>query len=162
MAPERYIFREISSNRTSYNQNCVSPDLIENTMAEFANMPPRIQKTVHAHICEDEDVCLCILGRSSLLRPDFVFITTRRVLVLDERYIGSLAVSYANIRCNLLFTEIREVRLVRQFKHRLLSQARLEIGVVRNVHWIDNINLRSARCAYVYITEQITKRKGMP
>lgn len=131
-------------------------------MAEFANMPPRIQKTVHAHTHEDEKVRLCILGRSSMLRPDFVFITTRRVLVLDERYIGSLAVSYANIRCNLLFSEIREVRLVRQFKHRLLSQARLEISVIRNVHWIDNINLRSARCAYMYISEQITKRKGMP
>ena len=131
-------------------------------MAEFANMPPRIQKTVHAHIREDEEVHLCLLGRSSPLRPDFVFITTRRLLVLDERYIGSLAVSYANIRCNLLFTQIRKVKLVRQFKHRLFSQARLEISVTRNVHWIDNINFRSARCAYMYITEQITKRKGMP
>ena len=126
-------------------------------MAEFVNMPPRIQKTVRAHIDEDEEVCLCILGRSSLLRPDFVFITTRRVLVLDERYIGSLAVSYANIRCNLLFTEIQDVKLVRQLRHRLLSQARLEISVIRNVHWIDNINFRSARCAYVCITEQLTK-----
>ena len=126
-------------------------------MAEFANMPPRIQKTVQAHICEDEEVRLCILGRSSLLRPDFVFITTRRVLVLDERYIGSLAVSYANIRCNLLFTEIRDVKLVRQLKHRLLSQARLEISVVRNVHWIDNINFRSAQGAYACITEQLKK-----
>ena len=126
-------------------------------MAEFTNMPPRIQKIVQAHIGEDEDVCLCILGRSDLLRPDFVFITTRRVLVLDERYIGSLAVSYANIRCNLLFTEIRDVKLVRQFRHRLLSQARLEISVLRNVHWIDNINFRSARRAYIYITDQIVK-----
>ena len=126
-------------------------------MAEFTNMPPRIQKTVRAQIGEDEEVCLCLLGRSDLLRPDFVFITPRRVLVLDERYIGSLAVSYANIRCNLLFTEIRDVKLVRQFKHRLLSQARLEISVLRNVHWIDNINFRSAQCAYIYITDRIAK-----
>ena len=126
-------------------------------MAEFVNMPPRIQKIVRTHIDEDEEVCLCVLGRSSLLRPDFVFITTRRVLVLDERYIGSLAVSYANIRCNLLFTEIQDVKLVRQLRHRLLSQARLEISVIRNVHWIDNINFRSARCAYACITEQLTK-----
>ena len=126
-------------------------------MAEFTNMPPRIQKTVRAQIGEDEAVCLCLLGRSDLLRPDFVFITTRRVLVLDERYIGSLAVSYANIRCNLLFTEILGVKLVRQFKHRLLSQARLEISVLRNVHWIDNINFRSAQGAYIYITDRIAK-----
>ena len=98
-------------------------------MAEFANMPPRIQKIVNAQLCEDEQVCLCVLGRSNLLRPDFVFITTRRVLVLDERHIGSLAVSYANVRCNVPFTEIRDVKLVRRFKHRLLSQARLEISV---------------------------------
>ena len=126
-------------------------------MAEFTNLPPRIQKTVQAHIEADESVCLCILGRSGVLRPDFVCITTCRVLVLDERYIGSLAVSYANIRCNLLFTDIRDVKLVRQLRHRLFNQARLEIGVLRNVHWIDNINFRSARCAYIYITEQIGK-----
>ena len=126
-------------------------------MAEFANMPPRIQKIVQAHICEDEHVYLCVLGRSSLLRPDFVFITSCRVLVLDERYIGSLAVSYANVRCNLLFTEICGVKLIRHLKHRFLRQAKLEISVVRNVHWIDNINFRSARRAYAFITEQLKK-----
>ena len=126
-------------------------------MAEFANTPPRIQKIVLTHICKDEDVHLCILGRSNLLRPDFVFITSRRVLVLDERYIGSLAVSYANIRCNLLFTEIRGVKLVRHLKHRLLHQAKLEISVVRNVHWIDNISFRAAQRAYASITEQLKK-----
>ncbi len=126
-------------------------------MAEFANMPPRIQKIVRAHICEDEYICLCVLGRSNLLRPDFVFITTRRVLVLDERYMGSLAVSYANVRCNVLFTEIRDVKLVRHLKHRLLYQARLEISVVRNVHWIDNISFRSAQAAYACITKQLLK-----
>ena len=126
-------------------------------MAEFANMPPRIQKIVQAHIGEDEQIYLCVLGRSSLLRPDFVFITSRRVLVLDERYIGSLAVSYANVRCNLLFTEICGVKLIRHLKHRLLRQAKLEISVVRNVHWIDNISFRSARRAYVCITEQLKK-----
>ena len=125
-------------------------------MAELANMPLRIQKIVQSHIGEDEHVYLCVLGRSSLLRPDYVFITSRRVLVLDERYIGILAVSYANVRCNLLFTEIREVKLIRDFKHRLLRQAKLEISIVRNVHWIDNINLRSAQCAYACITEQLT------
>ena len=124
-------------------------------MAEFANMPPRVQKIVRAHLCSDEQVDLCVLGRSSLLRPDFVFITTRRVLVLDERYMGSLAVSYANVRCNVLFTEIRDVKLVRDFKHRLLHQAKLEISVVRNVHWIDNISFRSAQSAYVCIAKQL-------
>ena len=110
-------------------------------------------------MCEDEQVRSCVLGRSNLLRPDFVFITTRRVLVLDERYMGSLAVSYANIRCNVLFTEIRDVRLVRHFKHRLLCQARLEISIARNVHWIDNISFRSAQSAYAYILNSLHNRK---
>lgn len=126
-------------------------------MAEFANMPPRIQKIVRAQMCEDEHVRLCVLGRSNLLRPDFVFITTRRVLVLDERYMGSLAVSYANVRCNVLFTEMRDVKLIRHFKHRLLYQAKLEISVVRNVHWIDNISFPSAQSAYAYIAKQFAK-----
>ena len=130
-------------------------------MAEFANMPPRIQKIVQAHIGEDEHIRLCVLGRSSLLRPDFVFITTHRVLVLDERYIGGLSVSYANVRCNLLFTDIRGIKLIRHFKHRLLGQAKLEMSVVRNVHWIDNINFRSAQRAYACITEQLKKEKGI-
>ena len=131
-------------------------------MAEFANMPPRIQKIVQTHINEDEHVRLCILGRSNLLRPDFVFITSHRVLVLDERYIGGLTVSYANVRCNLLFTEIHGIKLIRRFKHRLLRQAKLEISVVRNVHWVDNINLRSAQCAYACITERLTEEKDIP
>ena len=124
-------------------------------MSEFMNMPPRIQKIVHAHVCEGEQIDLCIFGRSSWLRPDFVFLTSHRVLVLDERHMGSLAVSYTNVRCNLLFTEIRGVKLVRHLKHRLLRQAKLEISVIRNVHWIDNINFLSARRAYAYITGQL-------
>lgn len=126
-------------------------------MAEFVNMPPRLQKIVQTHAYADEQVTLCVLGRSSLLRPDFVFITSHRVLVLDERYIGSLAVSYANVRCNLLFTEIQDVKLVRDLKHRLLHQAKLEIRVTRNVHWIDNINVDAARRAYTCITGHLKK-----
>lgn len=56
-------------------------------------MLPRIQKIVQAVIAEDEHIHLCILGRINFLRPDFVFITTHRVLVLDERYIGGFTAS---------------------------------------------------------------------
>jgi len=125
-------------------------------MAELENMPPRIQKIVRAQLRNDEHIRLCILGRSSLLRPDFVFITSHRVLIVDERYMGILSIPYANVRCNVLFADIRDVKLVRSFKHRLLCQARLEISVVRNVHWVDNINLRSAQSAYALIAEHIT------
>lgn len=93
----------------------------------------------------DEQVCFFTLGRSTLLSPDFVVITTHRLLVLDERQIGSLSVSYANIRCNVLFAEIKDVRLVCGLKHRIFRQARLEIQVTRNVHWLDNLNFREAK-----------------
>ena len=126
-------------------------------MADFENLPTRIQRIVKAELQSDEQICLCILGRSSLLHPDFVLITTLRVLILDERYMGSLAISYANIRCNVFFSEISAVKLARFLKHRLLGQARLEINVKRNMYWIDNMSFREARRARQLITEQIER-----
>ncbi len=126
-------------------------------MADFENLPTRIQRIVKAELQSDEQICLCILGRSSLLHPDFVLITTLRVLILDERYMGSLAISYANIRCNVFFSEISAVKLARFLKHRLLGQARLEINVKRNMYWIDNMSFREARGARQLITEQIER-----
>lgn len=126
-------------------------------MADFHNLPIRIQRIVESELQLDEQICLCVLGRSSLLRPDFVLITTSRVLILDERYMGSLAISYANIRCNVLFSEISTVKLARFLKHRLLGQARLEINVKRHTFWIDNLSFREARRAHQLITEQIQR-----
>ena len=124
-------------------------------MAAFENLPLRIQRIAKAELQPNERICLCVLGRSTLLHPDFVLITSQRVLVLDERYMGNLAVSYANIRFNVPFTEIITVKLARVFKHRLFGQARLEIDVKRNVYWIDNLSYREARRAHKLIAEQI-------
>ena len=127
-------------------------------MADFKNLPTRIQQIAKAELQTDEEVCLCVLGRSSLLRPDFVLITSQRVLVLDEKFMGSLAISYANIRCNMFFSEIGSVKLVRMMKHRLFGQARLEIYVKRNIYWIDNMSFREAMHVYQFITEQIRRK----
>ena len=126
-------------------------------MADFENLPIRIQRVAKEELRPNEQIRLCILGHSSLLRPDFVLITSLRVLVLDEKYMGSLAISYANIRCNVFFSEIRAVKLARFLKHRLLGQARLEINIKRNVFWIDNMSYREARHAHQLITEQIQR-----
>ncbi len=125
------------------------------TMAEFENLPTRIQQLAKAELQQDEKIHLCVLGRSSLLLPDFVLITSQRVLVLDEKFIGSIAVSYANIRCNLLFSDIISVKLARMLKHRLFGQARLEIYVKRNIYWIDNMSFHEAMHVQQFITEQI-------
>ena len=126
-------------------------------MADFENLPLRVQRIAKAELQPDEEIRLCALGRSSLLHPDFVLITTLRVLILNERYMGSLAISYANIRCNVFFGEIRNVKLSRFLKHRIFGQARLEIDIKRNSFWIDNMNLREARRAHQLIAEQIRR-----
>lgn len=127
-------------------------------MADFENLPRRIQRIAKAELKQDEQICLCMLGRSSLLRPDFVLITSLRVLVLDEKFMGSLAISYANIRCNLLFSEIISIKLDRLLKHRLFGQARLEIYVKRHIYCIDNMSYREAMDAHQFITEQIGRK----
>ena len=126
-------------------------------MVDFENLPIRIQQIAKAELQPNEQICLCVLGRSSLLHPDFVLITTLRVLILDERYMGSLAISYANIRCNVFFSEISTVKLARLLKHRFFGQARLEINVKRNSFWIDNMSLREAQRAHQLIAEQIQR-----
>ena len=128
-------------------------------MAEFENLPIHIQQVAEAELQTDEQICLCVLSRSSLLRPDFVLITTARVLILDERYMGSLAISYANVRCNVLFSEISTVKLTRFLRHRLFGQARLEIGVKRNTFWVDTMNFRESQRAHQLIATQMLKLK---
>ncbi|MYG00202.1 hypothetical protein F4212_13865 [Candidatus Poribacteria bacterium] len=126
-------------------------------MADFTNLPINIQRVAKAELQDSEKICMCMLARSSLLRPDFVVITSLRVLVLDEKFMGSLAISYANIRCNVFFSEILAVKIARFLKHRLFGQARLEINVKRNSYWIDNMSLSEARRAHQHITEQIRR-----
>ena len=127
-------------------------------MADFESLPTRIQRIAKAELQPDEKIWICVLGRTSLLRPDFVLITSLRVLVLDEKFMGSLAISYANICCNLLYSDIRSVKLDRLLKHRLLGQARLEIYVKRHIYCIDNMSYREAIHVHQFITEQIGRK----
>ncbi len=126
-------------------------------MADFENLPIRIQQMVEAELQPSEQIWKCVIGRSALLRPDFVLITSQRILVLDERYMGSLAISYANIRCNVFFSDINTVKIARLLKHRLLGQARLEINVKRYIHCIDNLNYQEAKKIHAFMTEQIQR-----
>lgn len=121
-------------------------------MADFHRLPFRIQETTQAELNADEQIRLCTLGRSSLLNPDFVVITSDRVLVLEERQMGSMSASYINIRCNLLFSQMTEVTLDQSFKHRIFGQAALEITVNGDKHLINNISYRDAKHAMALIS----------
>ena len=116
-------------------------------MADFHRLPFRIQEATQAELSADEQVRLCTLGRSSLLNPDFVVITSDRVLVLEERQMGSMSTSYVNIRCNLSFSQITGIKLDQSLKHRIFGQAALEITVNGDKHLINNISYRDAKRA---------------
>ena len=124
-------------------------------MAEFQNLPSRIQNTAQSQLTSNEHIKLCMLGRSELLSPDFVFVTSHRVLVLDERRMGSLEVSYVNIRCNLPFIDIKQVELTRQLKHWMFGQACLELEMGRNRYLINNLSYREAKRALEFICSQL-------
>ena len=121
-------------------------------MADFHRLPFRIQEATQAQLSPDEQVRLCTLGRSSLLNPDFVVITSDRVLVLEERQMGSLSASYVNIRCNLSLTQITGIRLDQSLKHRIFGQAALEITVNGDKHLINNISYRDAKYTMALIS----------
>ena len=121
-------------------------------MADFHRLPFRIQEATQDQLKADERIRLCTLGRSSLLNPDFVVITSDRVLVLEERQMGSLSASYINIRCNLAFSQITGVKLNQRLKHRIFGQAALEITVNGDKHLINNISYRDAKRAMTLIS----------
>lgn len=126
-------------------------------MAEFQRLPSRIRDTVTSEMGADEQIELCLLGRSNFLSPDFVVITSHRLLVLEERSMGSLGASYTNIRCNLLFSEISAVKLSRQWKHRLLRQACVEIDKRNSDRYLINrVSLREAKRALALISVRIS------
>lgn len=125
-------------------------------MTEFQRLPSRIRDTVASQLGENEPIQLCMLGRSNFLSPDFVVITSHRLLVLEERSMGSLGAAYTNIRCNLKFSEISAVKLSRQRKHRLLRQACVEIEKRNGDRYLINrVSLREAKLAHELITLQI-------
>ncbi len=126
-------------------------------MADFANLPTRIQKIAKPVLQQHEQIHQCFLAGSSLLNPDFALITSKRVLVFDEKFMGNLPITYPNISCNVLFEDIRSATLERYLKHRLFGQARIEITAKRYIYGIDNINYQEAKQAHKLITEQIRR-----
>ena len=128
-------------------------------MAQFHRLPSRIQETAQSQLAPDEEIRLCALGRSNLLSPDFVIITSNRVLVLDERQVGSLNTSYINIRCDLAFSRITAVTLDRSVRHFIFGQADLGLSVNGGTYLICNMSHREARRVLSLISSRIGSKK---
>ena len=76
-------------------------------MAVFEHLPERIRKTAQENISQDESIKMCLVSGSSLAaNRDYVVITSRRVLVMDERNIGTLGKTYINVKENVPIDQI--------------------------------------------------------
>jgi hypothetical protein len=113
-------------------------------MAQFELLPMAIQKTVKAHLLADEEVKMCFLAGSVFLGPEYVVITSKRIIVLNIRNIGTLSQAYVNVRCDVPFVNITKIDTNRSFKNKLLGQANISIRINGYEHLINNAGKREA------------------
>jgi len=122
-------------------------------MAQFELLPSEIQRVAKNHLSEDEEVKMCFLAGSLMFSsPDYVIITTERILVLDERNLGSLNISYVNVQCDVLILNIIKIDLNRSFMNKILAQANLCIQTDGYKYLINNISRRDAKQAFKIIS----------
>ena len=108
-------------------------------MAVFERLPVQIRKAVQDNMSQSEQVEMCFLaGSSRLSGKDYVVITSRRVLVMDERVIGCLGRSYVNIKENVPIDEITSIDISRTFMNKLLGQASMGLQIDRYKYLINN------------------------
>ena len=117
-------------------------------MAQFELLPSEIQKVAKKSLATDEEVKMCFLAGSLMFSsPDYVIITTERILVLDERNLGSLSISYVNVLCDVLVANIIKINLSRSFKNKIFGQANLYVQTDGCKHLINNVSSRDAKQA---------------
>ena len=108
-------------------------------MAVFERLPDRIRKAVQDRILQNEEVKMCFLAGSSLdSSKDYVIITSQRVLVIDERILGSLGSSYVNIRDDISIDKITSIDITRTFKNKLLGQSSMGLQVDKYKYLIND------------------------
>ena len=69
---------------------------------------------------------------------DYVVISSKRVLVIDERVLGYLGKSYVNVKENVLIEQIISIDIIRSFMNKLLGQASMGLQVDRYKYLINN------------------------
>mgnify|MGYP000253546209 CR=1 FL=1 len=108
-------------------------------MAEFEYFPEHIRKTVLEHMTPDEKIEMCFIAGSSIsFSKDFVIITSKRVMVVDERTMGYLGKLYVNIKENVLIENIESIKIYKSPINKLFGQASIGLKVDRYEYLINN------------------------
>ncbi len=122
-------------------------------MADFEQLPERIRKTVQENVSQDEQIKMCLVAGSSLASTrDYVVITSRRVLVMDERILGSFSKTYINIKEDVPIDQITLVDTSRTFMNRLLGQASMGLQIDKYKYLIKNGSKKDIQAAAELIT----------
>jgi hypothetical protein len=125
-------------------------------MADFEHLPVQIRKTVQQNMSQDEQIKMCFLAGSSLLsNRDYVVITSRRVLVMDERTIGCLGRSYVNLKENVPIDEITSIDVSRTFTNKLLGQANMGLQAEKYKYLINNGSKKEIEAAAELIADLV-------
>jgi hypothetical protein len=123
-------------------------------VAVFEYLPVQIRKAVLENMSQDEQVEMCFLAGSSLFSSrDYVVITSRRVMVMDERTIGCLGRAYVNVRENVLIDQITLVDISRTFMNKMLGQASMGLQADRYKYLIKNGSRKEIEAAAELITD---------
>ena len=108
--------------------------------AEFDRLPSKI-KQLAEDLLFDESVRFCAIG--GLFQPDFIILTTQRLLVLTEQIIGNLM--YTTNRCNLEFEQIIQIDIDQTLWQKFTNQACLKIETGGVVHFVKGLSLGDAK-----------------
>ena len=117
-------------------------------MAVFEHLPMQIRRAARENISQDEQIKMCfVAGLSLFSSKDYVVITSRRVLVMDERTIGCLGRAYVNIKENVPIDQITSVDVSKTFMNRLLRQSSMGLQIEGYKYLINNGNKREIEAA---------------
>jgi hypothetical protein len=123
-------------------------------MADFERLPVQIRRAVQENISQDEQIKMCFVAGSSMFSSkDYVVVTSRRALVMDERTIGCLGRSYVNIKENVPIDQITSVDISRTFINRLLGQSSMGLQVEGYKYLINNGSKKEIEAAAELISD---------
>ena len=122
-------------------------------MVVFERLPAQIRKTAQENMSQDEEIKMCLVAGSSLSsNRDYVVITSRRVLVMDERTIGTFGTAYVNVKENVPIDQITSVDISRTFMNRLLGQSSMGMQIERYKYLINNGDKKEIQVAAELVT----------
>ncbi len=115
-------------------------------MAIFEYLPEQIQKAVLGHISKEEQIRMCFIANSSLISDrDYVVITDKRVMVMDERNLGYLGKSYVNIKEDVQIDQITSIEVSSTFKNKLFRQLNMSLHIDRYTYLIKNGDVKEIK-----------------